>query len=80
VRLAPETIIMVYPSERTYLRQLRMLGAWWCLGSSALVPRLLLQYPPAPLGIFGRLMRSPLGVDTARHGGRLVLVDLSPNG
>jgi len=59
VRLAPQTIIMVYSSERRYLRQLRILGAWWCLGSSALVPRLLLQYPPAPLGIFGRLMRSP---------------------
>jgi len=59
VRLAPETIIMVYPSERTYLRQLRILGAWWCLGSSPFVPRLLLLYPPAPLGIFGRLRRSP---------------------
>ena len=59
VRLTPETIIMVYPSERTYLRQLRILGAWWCLGSSPFVPRLLLLYPPAPLGIFGRLRRSP---------------------
>ena len=49
---------MVYPSERRYLRQLRILGAWWCLGSSALLPRLLLLYPPAPLGIFGRLRRS----------------------
>jgi len=46
---------MVYPSERTYLRQLRILGAWWCLGSSPLVPRVLLLYPPAPLGMFGRL-------------------------
>jgi len=55
VRLTPETIIMVYPSERTYLRQLRILGAWWCLGSSPLAPRVLLLYPPAPLGIFGRL-------------------------
>ena len=55
VRLTPETIIMVYPSQRKYLRQLRILGAWWCLGSSPLVPRLLLLYPPAPLGIFGRL-------------------------
>ena len=59
VRLAPETIIMVYPSERTYLRQLRILGAWWCLGSSPLVPRVLLLYPPAPLGIFGRLSSGP---------------------
>src|SRR4029077_12974129 len=30
-----------------------------CLGSSALVPRLLLLYPPAPLAIFGRLRRAP---------------------
>lgn len=57
MRLVPETITMVYPSERGYLRQLRILGAWWCLGSSALVPRVLLLYPPAPLGMFGRLRR-----------------------
>ena len=43
----PQTIIVVYPSERRYLRQLRILGAWWCLRSSKLSPRLLLLYPPA---------------------------------
>jgi len=46
---------VVYPSERRYLRQLRVLGAWWCLGSSALAPRLLLLRPPAQLGISGPL-------------------------
>jgi hypothetical protein len=40
-------IVVVYPSERRYLRQLRILGAWWCLGSSALTPRVLLLQPPA---------------------------------
>src|SRR5439155_23586304 len=29
--------------EPAYLRCLRVLGAWWCLGSSALQPRLLMQ-------------------------------------
>lgn len=37
---------VVYRSERAYLKQLRIFGAWWCLGSSALAPRLLLLYPP----------------------------------
>jgi hypothetical protein len=30
-----------------YLRQLRALGAWWCLGSSAVAPQLLARYAPA---------------------------------
>jgi hypothetical protein len=38
--------------EQWYLLQLRVLGAWWCLGSSALEPYLLLQYSPAPPGAF----------------------------
>jgi len=59
VRPTTQTIIVVYPSERRYLRQLRVLGAWWCLGSSALAPRLLLLHPPAQLGISGPLMWSP---------------------
>jgi hypothetical protein len=42
-----DMIVVVYPSERRYLRQLRILGAWWCLGSSALTPRVLLLEPPA---------------------------------
>ncbi len=32
-----------------YLQELRTIGAWWCLGSSALQPRLLVQYAPARL-------------------------------
>ena len=27
-----------------YLRRLRVLGAWWCLGSSAVEPELLIEY------------------------------------
>jgi hypothetical protein len=38
--------------EQWYLLQLRVLGAWWCLGSSALEPYLLLQYLPAPPAAF----------------------------
>jgi len=30
-------------SEEWYLLRLRILGAWWCLGSSALKPYLLLR-------------------------------------
>jgi len=40
-------------------RPVGWISAPWCLGSSALAPRLLLLYPPAPLGIFGPLLRSP---------------------
>jgi hypothetical protein len=35
-------------SEEWYLLRLRILGAWWCLGSSALRPYLLVQDSPAP--------------------------------
>lgn len=35
-----------------YLHRLRVLAAWWCLGSSALEPQLLLQYAAAPLPRF----------------------------
>lgn len=79
MRPAPQTMIMVYPSERRYLQQLRILGAWWCLGSSALAPRLLLLYPPRRWEYPARRGGLPR-VDTARHGGRSVPVDLSPNG
>jgi len=27
-----------------YLRRLRVLGAWWCLGSSSVEPELLIEY------------------------------------
>ena len=36
--------ITVNLSDQSYERRLRALGAWWCLGSSALEPQLLLQY------------------------------------
>jgi|GEM_PF-3930219 hypothetical protein len=35
--------------DELYLRRLRALGAWWCLGSSALDPWLLAQYVPLRL-------------------------------
>ena len=35
--------------EQWYLLQLRVLGAWWRLGSSALEPYLLLRYSLALL-------------------------------
>ena len=35
--------------EQWYLVQLRVLGAWWRLGSSALEPYLLLRYSLAHL-------------------------------
>lgn len=41
--------ITVTVSDESYTRRLHALGAWWCLGSSAVEPRLLLQYAPAPL-------------------------------
>lgn len=30
--------------EHAYIRHLRVLGAWWCLGSSVVDPDLLLRY------------------------------------
>ena len=44
-RIAP--VGMVH-SQQWYLLQLRVLGAWWCLGSSALEPSLLLRYSLVP--------------------------------
>jgi hypothetical protein len=35
--------------ETVYEQRLRALGAWWCLGSSALQPRVLMEYAPAAL-------------------------------
>jgi len=34
--------------ELAYLRCLRVLGAWWCLGSSRLEPHVLTQYEARP--------------------------------
>ena len=40
--------ITVYLPTQSYERRLRALAAWWCLGSSALQPRLLMQYEARP--------------------------------
>ena len=40
---------LVSGPEQWYLLQLRVLGAWWRLGSSALEPYLLLPYSLAQL-------------------------------
>jgi len=37
------TITLSLP-ETAYLRCLRVLAAWWCLGSSALQPQVLMRY------------------------------------
>ena len=34
--------------EPAYLRRLRVLAAWWCMGSSALEPQLLMRYEAQP--------------------------------
>jgi len=34
--------------ELAYLRCLRVLAAWWCLGSSAVQPQLLMRYEVRP--------------------------------
>jgi len=39
----------VRPPDGAYWRRVHALGAWWCLGSSALDPRLLTEYAPEPL-------------------------------
>jgi len=41
------TIALSLP-EPAYLRCLRVLGAWWCLGSSALPPQVLMRYEVQP--------------------------------
>ena len=38
--------ITVYVPTQLYERRLRALAAWWCLGSSAIEPQLLMQYAP----------------------------------
>jgi hypothetical protein len=38
--------VVVSVPDEIYLARLRALGAWWCLGSSALVPSTLMQYAP----------------------------------
>jgi hypothetical protein len=33
-------------SDQLYEQRLRALAAWWCLGSSAMEPQLLVQFAP----------------------------------
>jgi hypothetical protein len=42
------TTITVSLPETTYFRCLRVLAAWWCLGSSALQPQVLMRYEARP--------------------------------
>ena len=42
------TAITLSVAYQEYEQRLRVLAAWWCLGSSALEPQLLLQYAPVP--------------------------------
>ncbi|HYR99320.1 MAG TPA: hypothetical protein VEO58_09910 [Gemmatimonadales bacterium] len=42
-------VITVTLPEEVYARRLHVLGAWWCLASSAIEPRLLIQCIPRPL-------------------------------
>src|SRR5881628_3389753 len=44
-----QTMTLISGPEQWYLVQLRVLGAWWRLGSSALEPYLLLPYSLAQL-------------------------------
>jgi hypothetical protein len=49
-------------TDDKYLRNLRVRGAWWRLGSSALDPRLLLSLAAAD-------QDNPLDSELAAHGG-----------
>jgi hypothetical protein len=42
------TAITLSLPEPAYLRCLRVLGAWWCLGSSMLQPQVLMRYEERP--------------------------------
>lgn len=44
---------LVDMSEYRYLALLRVLGAWWCLGSSTIEPHVLLQHLARPDVGFG---------------------------
>jgi hypothetical protein len=43
-----DTVVINVPDE-AYAKSLRVLGAWWCLGSSAIDPVLLMRCVPAQL-------------------------------
>jgi hypothetical protein len=42
------TVIALSFPEPAYLRCLRVLAAWWCLGSSSLQPQLIMRYGARP--------------------------------
>lgn len=44
--MTTHALVVSMPGQ-IYWARLRALGAWWCLGSSVLDPRLLMQYAPA---------------------------------
>ena len=48
--LAAVTLSVHLPQGAYFLR-LRVLGAWWRLGSSAIEPRFLTEYAPEPLTV-----------------------------
>jgi len=45
---AMTTALTLTLPELAYLRCLRVLAAWWCLGSSAVQPQLLMRYEVRP--------------------------------
>jgi len=48
--LQPTTITLsVQLPQSVYLLRLRVLGAWWRLGSSAIEPRILTEYELEPV-------------------------------
>jgi len=73
---------LVDMSEYRYLLLLRVLGAWWCLGSSTLEPHVLLQHLASPVVEFGnaswemqtlqttapRRLASEVGIRSSRSG------------
>jgi hypothetical protein len=42
------SVIALSLPESAYLRCLRVLAAWWCLGSSQLQPQVLMRYEAHP--------------------------------
>jgi len=50
--LQPTTITLsVQLPQSVYLLRLRVLGAWWRLGSSAIEPRILTEYELEPVRV-----------------------------
>jgi hypothetical protein len=47
----PRITLSVQLPQSVYLLRLRVLGAWWRLGSSAIEPRLLTEYELEPVRV-----------------------------